>query len=154
MWRRVGIQKMREAADSPSPAARERVGERESPSAILHRKSTIKARTLRHDQTKAESVFWSHVKAKQFLGLKFKRQFPVGEYIADFICIEKKIIVEIDGGQHCENSKDLERTKYLNNMGYEVIRFWNNDVLGNIEGVLHTLSLTLSRVAGEGTEGQ
>jgi very-short-patch-repair endonuclease len=138
---------------SPSPALRERVRERERSSPVLHRKSTVRARTLRRDQTKAELVFWSRIKAKQFHGLKFKRQFPIGKYIVDFICLEKKIIVEIDGGQHCESLKDEERTRYLNNMGYEVIRFWNNDILSNIEGVLLSLSLTLSRAAGEGIEG-
>ena len=89
-------------------------------------------------------MFWNRVKVKQFHGYKFKRQFPVGIYTVDFVCIERKIVVEIDGGQHCENKKDGIRTKYFRNKGYEVVRFWNNEVLGNIDGVLHSLSLTLS----------
>ena len=110
-----------------------------------HRNSTVKARTFRQNQTDAELAFWHVVKAKRFHGYKFRRQHPVGPFYADFACIEHMLVVEIDGGQHAENKKDAERTAYLESKGFEVIRFWNNDVLSNMEGMLHTLSLTLSR---------
>ncbi len=70
---------------------------------------------------------------------------PVGPYIADFACLELKLIVEVDGGHHSENKKDIERTKYLNGLGYEVLRFWNNDVENNLDGVVSTLTLALSQ---------
>ena len=117
-----------------------------------HRNSTPKARALRHNQTDAEIAFWNQVKDRRFHGLKFKRQHPVGIYFADFVCLEHHLIVEIDGGQHNDNPQDEVRTKYLNNSGFKVIRFWNNDILSNIEGVTHSLTLALSRNAGEGTE--
>lgn len=108
--------------------------------AVEHRPSTIKSRKLRQNQTDAETAFWHSVKAKRFEGRKFRRQFPIGPFYADFACVELKLVVEIDGGQHNENSRDDERTCMLNNLGYEVVRYWNNDVLSNLEGVLHSLS--------------
>ena len=119
---------------------------------VRHRQSTIRARDLRQSQTEAEKVIWHHLKAKRFLGLKFKRQHPIGPYFPDFVCLEQKLVIEIDGGQHSENTKDVTRTKYLEKEGYTVIRFWNNDVLGNIDGLLSSLSLTLSPHAGEGNK--
>ena len=80
---------------------------------------------------------WELLRAKRFCDLKFKRQQPIGNYIVDFVCFEKKLIIELDGGQHNENQnkiKDDNRTKYLENLGYKVIRFWNNDILQNLEG--------------------
>ncbi len=117
---------------------------------VRHRQSTIRARDLRQSQTEAEKVIWNQLKAKRFLGLKFKRQHPIGPYFPDFVCLEQKLVIEIDGGQHCENKNDIARTKFLEKEGYTVIRFWNNDVLSNIDGLLSSLSLTLSRAAGEG----
>jgi very-short-patch-repair endonuclease len=117
---------------------------------VRHRQSTIRARELRQSQTEAEKIIWHHLKAKRFFGHKFKRQHPIGPYFPDFVCLERKLVIEIDGGQHSENKKDVVRTKFLENEGYTVIRFWNNDVLGNIDGLLSSLSLTLSRKAGEG----
>jgi very-short-patch-repair endonuclease len=103
-----------------------------------------KAQELRKHQTDAESLFWQNVRSRQ-LGYKIRRQVPVGIYTADFLCLELKLIIEIDGGQHSDNEKDKKRTAFLNNLGFKVIRFWNNEVLGNIEGVLSTLTLTLSQ---------
>lgn len=117
---------------------------------VRHRQSTIRARDLRQSQTEAEKIIRHHLKAKRFFGHKFKRQHPIGHYFPDFVCLERKLVIEIDGGQHSENKKDVVRTKFLENEGYTVIRFWNNDVLGNIDGLLSSLSLTLSRKAGEG----
>jgi very-short-patch-repair endonuclease len=120
---------------------------------VRHRNSTVRARNLRKGQTEAEKVFWHSVKAKRFEGYKFKRQVPVGPFYADFVCEEARLIVEIDGGQHSENQKDLQRTAFLNSKGYEVVRFWNNEVLGNLDGLLSSLSLTLSRKCGRGDNG-
>lgn len=106
--------------------------------------ATKQARGLRAKQTDAEKKFWREVKAKRFEGYKFRRQYPIGKYIADFVCVEAGVIVEIDGGQHCENAKDDMRTAFLNGLGYHVIRFWNNDILNNLQGSLQALSLTLS----------
>jgi very-short-patch-repair endonuclease len=120
-------------------------GEGKAPQKKGRRPSTLQSRKQRQNQTDAEKLFWHSVKAKRFSGYKFRRQFPVGPFYADFVCVEAKLVVEIDGGQHNENQKDITRTLFLNKNGYEVIRFWNNEILGNIEGVLLSLSLTLSR---------
>jgi very-short-patch-repair endonuclease len=111
--------------------------------------------------TDAERALWRILRSRQLVGRKFRRQRPVGRYVADFACMEAKLIVEVDGGQHVDNQYDEERSAWLRSMGYEVIRFWNPDVLSNAEGVAetilnalkvrrHTLTPTLSRAAGEG----
>ena len=97
-----------------------------------------KARNLRREQTEQEKILWSIIRNRQFYGLKFKRQVPIGVYIADFCCNEKKLIIELDGGQHNEPNNikyDKKRTKFLENEGYKIIRFWNNDINDNLEGV-------------------
>jgi very-short-patch-repair endonuclease len=114
--------------------------------------SAIKAKRLRKIPTDAENRLWQKIRSRQVCDCKFRRQYPIERYVADFICVEKRLIVEVDGGQHCENKKDEIRTAFLESKGYEVIRFWNNEVLGSIEGVIDTLTLTLSRRAGEETE--
>ena len=100
---------------------------------------TILARNLRKNSTIQERRLWNLLKNRQFHNLKFKRQQPIGDYIVDFICKEAKIIIEIDGGQHNEPKNieyDKTRTEYLNTLGYKVIRFWNNEIYENIEGVV------------------
>ena len=102
-------------------------------------KRNILARILRKNSTIQEKRIWNLLKNHQFHGLKFKRQQPIGDYIVDFICKEAKVIIEIDGGQHNETENiiaDENRTKYLENKGYKVIRFWNNEVYENVEGVI------------------
>ena len=104
-------------------------------------------RELRHNQTDAEKALWAQVRNKQFFGLKFFRQYSVGAYILDFYCPEKKLAVELDGGQHnlSEGREyDAERTAYLNFHGIEVVRFWNNEVLCEMEGVLKSLTQRLT----------
>ncbi len=99
-----------------------------------------KARNLRKNQTDAEAALWKLVRAKQIQNLKFRRQHPIPPYIVDFVCIEKRLIIELDGGQHAEAiNYDELRTKFLESKGYTVIRFWNNEALNNIEGVYETL---------------
>jgi very-short-patch-repair endonuclease len=105
-----------------------------------------KAKQLRRNSTDAERNLWSNIRNRQLEGWKFRRQLPVGQYIVDFACAELRLIVEIDGGQHAEQiNYDLNRTNFLQSKGYQVIRYWNNEVLGNIEGVLEALTLALSQ---------
>lgn len=100
------------------------------------------ARFLRKNMTNQERKIWSILKNRNFYGFRFLRQFQIGNYIVDFVCRSKKIIIEIDGGQH-NHEDDIEydknRTKYMNLLGYKVIRFWNNDIDKNIEGVYSKL---------------
>ena len=107
----------------------------------------ILARNLRKNSTIQERRLWNLLKNRQFYNLKFKRQQPIGEYIVDFICKEAKIIIEIDGGQHNEPENidyDNARTEFLNSLGYKVIRFWNNEIYENIEGVLLKLEVEIN----------
>src|ERR1019366_1486817 len=98
------------------------------------------ARQLRHEQTDAERVLWNVLRNRQVLNLKFRRQHPIGNYIADFCCIEKGLIVELDGSQHLERAKlDEEGTKWLNSHGFEVLRFWNDEVASNPEGAVEQI---------------
>jgi very-short-patch-repair endonuclease len=98
------------------------------------------ARKLRRNQTEAEMKLWLRVRNRRLGGLKFRRQVPVAGFIADFLCEDARLIVEVDGGQHGERvASDNERTEILNNRGFEVLRFWNNEVLGNIEAVLECI---------------
>ena len=102
------------------------------------------ARLLRKNSTTHERKLWEMLRNHKFYGYEFRRQYPIGDYIVDFICRKKKIIVELDGGQHNEIDiieKDLERTKYLNSLGYKVIRFWNNEIDRNFEGVYQKLKI-------------
>jgi very-short-patch-repair endonuclease len=83
---------------------------------------------------------WSRLRDRRLLGLRFRRQQPCGPYVADFVCAEKKLIVEIDGGQHASRAqRDCDRTAYLETLGYRVLRFWNNDVLIRTDAVLEML---------------
>jgi very-short-patch-repair endonuclease len=87
---------------------------------------------------------WRHLRNRQFIGLRFTRQEPIDSYIADFVCRARKLIIELDGGQHVElAAEDARRTADLEALGYRVLRFWNNDVLTNMDGVLETIRLSL-----------
>jgi very-short-patch-repair endonuclease len=95
------------------------------------------ARDLRRRQTDAEHRLWARLRDRRLLGVKFSRQVPIGPYIVDFCCRELKLIVELDGGQHAiQGAYDAERTAFLERLGHSVLRFWDNDVLRNTEGVL------------------
>jgi very-short-patch-repair endonuclease len=98
---------------------------------------------VRHAATDAERKLWYRLRARSLPGFKFVRQEPIGPYVADFICRERRLIVEVDGGQHAESQRDLVRDRWLAEHGYRVLRFWNNDVMGNIEGVLETIAAAL-----------
>jgi primosomal protein N' (replication factor Y) len=94
------------------------------------------ARNLRRKQTDTEQRLWRSLR-NQSLGYKFRRQHIIdNKYIVDFICIEKMLIIELDGGQHCENGDDQKRTEYLEKIGFTVVRFWNNEIFQNLEGCL------------------
>ena len=93
------------------------------------------ARALRRRMTDAEKLIWSKIRDRRLAGAKFKRQHPLCGYIVDFVALDLKLVIEIDGGRHAESARDARRTRVLEESGYHVVRFWNHDVLGNIEGV-------------------
>ncbi|MBI3771620.1 MAG: endonuclease domain-containing protein [Gammaproteobacteria bacterium] len=114
-------------------------------------------KNLRSNQTEAEQRLWHHLRAYRFMGLKFKRQKPMGSYIVDFVCLTHKLIIEIDGSQHAEQTDyDHHRDAWLKSQGYTVLRFWNNEVMQQLESVLERLQLALSPaplpLAGEGNK--
>ena len=116
-----------------------------------------RARQLRRDQTHVEGKLWSRLRARQLSGAKFRRQYPIGGFIADFCCYERRLVIELDGGHHAEHvDADQSRTDFFVSQGYRVLRFWNNEVIENIDGVLeqiaHTLTLSLSQRARVGKE--
>ena len=109
-----------------------------SNSKIMHR-----AGNLRKDMTPAEKKLWADLRRSQ-LGVRFRRQHAVGNFIVDFCCIKKKIIIELDGSQHLDMQEyDQDRTKYLESRGYRVIRFWNNDVMNDVEGVIVAITYAI-----------
>ena len=101
-------------------------------------------RRLRRQSTDAEMVLWLSLRDRRLCGFKFVRHEAVESIIVDFVCREKKLIIEVDGGQHSESAKDSERDEILKTEGYRVLRFWNSDVLTNKEGVLTVIANTLS----------
>lgn len=106
---------------------------------------TKNARLLRKNQTEVERLLWKQLRNRQLFGYKFRRQFPIEPYIVDFICLEIKLIIELDGGQHAEQiNYDHHRSLYLEKRGFKVIRFWNNEVCKNSEGVLEAIRMAIS----------
>ncbi|WP_309662460.1 DUF559 domain-containing protein [Sphingomonas sp.] len=101
-------------------------------------KTNPHASRLRRDSTDAERLMWRALRNRQLDGLKFRRQATIGPYIPDIVCIDAKLVVEIDGGQHDEQA-DRQRSAFLMQRGFKVLRFWNNEVLENCEGVLETI---------------
>jgi very-short-patch-repair endonuclease len=110
---------------------------------------------LRQGQTDAEALLWSRLRNRQVLGLKFRRQHPIGNYFADFACVEAGLVIELDGGQHNEahaTDDDYKRSDEMASLGFQTLRFWNNEVLNETEAVLEkiwqlaeNLTPTLSR---------
>lgn len=129
----------------------ERVGERVGNLYYLcamHRREIQRARGLRQVSTEVEKLLWQKLRARQLGGAKFRRQTPIGPYIVDFVSFEHKLVVEIDGGQHNSpkgRQLDLKRTAWLEAQGFRVFRFWNNQVLTNLEGVLESIFQELGR---------
>jgi very-short-patch-repair endonuclease len=103
-----------------------------------------RARTLRSNMTEAERRIWQILRSEQMQGHKFRRQVPIGRYIADFVCHKARLVIEIDGGQHERSSlREIGRSAFLQHEGYRVLRFWNNEVLTNLEGVYATIAEAL-----------
>src|SRR5580704_5673034 len=116
---------------------------------------TGRARLLRQQSTDAERRLWHRLRSRPINGFKFVCQDPIGPYIVDFACREQRLIIEVDGGQHAENERDVARDQYLRDRGYRVLSFWNNEVLENTDGVLETIAEALGsspspRLRGEG----
>ncbi len=106
--------------------------------------STKIGRRLRRDQTAAEKKLWFQLRDRRLGGWKFRRQCPVDRYIVDFLCADAHLIIELDGGQHAVRAEaDARRTEILELLGYLVVRYWNNDVMQNIEGVIDDIAATL-----------
>ncbi|MFH1942905.1 MAG: endonuclease domain-containing protein [bacterium] len=107
---------------------------------MLKNRLTDVARRLRRDASEAEKALWRVLRGRNLEGLKFRRQYPMGNYIADFVCFEKRLIIEVDGGQHAvDTSGDERRDAWFRKEGFDVLRFWNHDVLTNVEGVVKVI---------------
>ena len=99
-----------------------------------------RARDLRKTPTEAERLLWQHLRRRQLGGFRFRRQYAIGPYIVDFYCFEERIAIEVDGGQHTRHAAyDAQRTSSLESEGVRVLRFWNNQVLGEVEAVKHLI---------------
>jgi very-short-patch-repair endonuclease len=110
-------------------------------------KLSINARNLRKRQTRAEERLWRNLRARQLGSAKFRRQVPIGNYIVDFISFEKKIVIELDGGQHAATTtRDAARDSWLKGRGYSVLRFWDNDVFRNMEGILEVIRKNVASI--------
>jgi very-short-patch-repair endonuclease len=102
------------------------------------------ARTLRQNSTDAERWLWSRLRKRQLEGYRFRRQAPLGSYVVDFACLAARLVVEVDGGQHSwRTEQDAARTSWLQANGFQVLRFWNNEVLTSTDGVLETIRQAL-----------
>lgn len=123
---------------------------------MREQEKTSQAQHLRQNLTFAEDQLWLKLRKQQLGGWQFRRQHPIGPYIADFACIKAKLVVELDGGQHCDSETDPIRDAYLRSNGWQVLRFWNNESISNTVGVLQTIladlenppTLTLPRKRG------
>ena len=103
------------------------------------------AKELRREMTEAETKLWYYLRAHRFCGRSFRRPVPLGRYVVDFLCEDSRLVLEVDGGQHMERRQhDSERTEWLCAQGYRVMRFWNNDVLENMPGVLDEIASALA----------
>ena len=107
----------------------------------MHKRTTTKifarAKELSRNPTPAEEKLWPHLRTHRMGDVHFRRQHAIGNYIVDFCAARKKLIIELDGSHHIEQQEyDLERTKFLNSKGYKVLRFWNNDIMNNMDAVL------------------
>ena len=108
------------------------------------------ARELRGELTDAEAILWRHLRDRRLAGLKFRRQAAIGPYIADFVCLEAKLVVEADGGQHADNARDVRRDAFFASQGFRTLRIWNIDIQGNLESVLDTIENAAREKPGAG----
>ena len=149
-------------SDAPSPRPSPSRGEGAGPEAVdtlsafegeggaqrrvrgYSERTQSRAKQLRREMTYAERKLWSMLRGRHLNGTKFRRQQPIGPYVADFVCQEHRLVIEADGGQHAENANDERRTAFLESKGYRVIRFWNHEILTNLEGVTQVIATALS----------
>ena len=111
---------------------------------VFRKRATGRAQELRNSATDAERKLWTYISRRQVADVKFSRQIPTGPYICDFVSRSARVVIEVDGGQHDQNeSYDRQRTDYIESMGFRVLRFWNNEVIENIEGVVSRIELEL-----------
>jgi very-short-patch-repair endonuclease len=116
------------------------------PHRIVPKARRTSARALRGNMTDAERKLWYRLRAHRFNGASFRRQMPIGPYIADFVCLQARVIVEVDGGQH-GTERDASRDAWLRRQEFRVLRFWNNDVLSNLDGVMQVIADALAQAA-------
>jgi len=136
-----------------SPPLLGRVGWGEFKSILFGSQMTLThlARNLRKNQTDVEQIMWLQLRNRRFFNYKFRRQFVIEPYIADFACLELKLIIELDGAQHIEQVEaDSERSLFLNQCGFRVIRFWNNDLFTNLDGVMEGIRLVVEEIEQKG----
>jgi len=108
------------------------------------RRPTKRARSLRNDATEHERLLWFELRKRRFNGHKFSRQIPIGPFICDFVCRREMLVIELDGGQHSANvEKDMALTRFIETAGYRVLRFWNHEVVENLDGVLQTIGAAI-----------
>jgi very-short-patch-repair endonuclease len=129
----------------PSPAQAGEGGRRPDEGTIRSRRFAF-AKGLRHGATEAESKLWTLLRSRRFSGFKFRRQRFIPPFIVDFCCVERRLIVELDGGQHVGSARDIERDGVLAKKGYRVLRYWNHQVLSGMEAVLEDILLHLRAV--------
>jgi very-short-patch-repair endonuclease len=135
------------AVNTPSPPEGEGGTRSAQPNGRVrgYSNKTLKtAATLRREMTDVERKLWSALRSRQLNSAKFRRQQPIGPFVADFVCLEHRLIVEADGGQHAESVSDARRTAFLQNNGYRVLRFWNTEILSNLDGVTQVIAAALS----------
>ena len=114
----------------------------------MKKRLTPIARKLRRELTDAEKLLWSRLRARQIANAKFRKQAPVDTFVADFLCHEVRLIIEVDGGQHSGNEVDKARTRILEDGGFSVLRYWNNDIFENLEGVLEDIRQAVLNARG------
>ncbi len=107
-----------------------------------------RARELQRSQTEAERVFWNHVRGRRLSGFKLRRQHPIVPFVVDFVCLDRRLIIELDGGQHAEDvEEDQKGSVFLESQGYRILRFWNTEVFEKMEGVLQTVLTVLNEAS-------
>ena len=150
LWERVRVRVSHQGYAKVSQGAKARA--KGNPCVRLtHMDMRSRARELRRASTDAERAFWRQVRGRGLGGHKFRRQVPIGPYIADFLCLQARLIIEFDGGHHQEQTAaDERRTQWLESEGYRVLRLWDNDVLLNITGALETVLAALGNPQGNG----
>lgn len=138
------MKRLNNSSPPPLRGRSDRAAIREGGHSIAHRAVRpilrTRAKTLRKQMTEAEKRLWASLRAHRLDGLSFRRQVPFGAFIADFVCHERRIVIEVDGGQHADSKRDLQRDQWFCMKGYRVLRFWNSDVLQNFSGVLQIIT--------------